>query len=204
MTGAEQRKPSVVLVDDHESFLDGFELVVKHDGRLRVAGRAGDSASAVALVGRTRPEVVCLDADVDATPAQANICSILRVSPRTRVVILTMHTSAVLRSALLRAGAVAVLSKSHSIFIVVDTLFAVASGAAPSADSPRASRPQVLSPRECEVLMFVERALSNKQIAEQLSITEGTVKRHASTAFAKLGVRSRAEAVQTAKLLGLI
>lgn len=195
--------PTALLVDDHQIFLDGLALVIGHDARIRVIGRAGSSAEAVEVAEELKPDLIVLDVDLGAVPAETTLRRLLRVSPGSRVAMLTMHNSPVLRDALLRSGAVAFLSKTLAAASVITELLTALTQPLAAARPAAHARP-LLTPREREVLRLMSLAMSNNQIARELSISEGTVKRHASTAYLKLGATSRVDAARKAAMLGLI
>lgn len=199
-------RPEVVLVDDHAVFLEGLQTLLEHRARVRVVGHAGNAAEAEDVVSRLQPDLILLDADLgDNRPVEANIRRLLRAAPSTRIVILTMHTSPALRDQTLRCGASAFLSKSATGSEVEKALISAYRNAPPAVPpSHEIGHIALLTPRECEVLRLVALAMSNREISEQLSIVEGTVKRHTSSAYAKLNAASRLDAVQKATRLGLI
>jgi DNA-binding NarL/FixJ family response regulator len=122
---------------------------------------------------------------------------------------LTMHRDSVLKEELLAAGAFVYLTKTTPSAELVQTVLlagAVARGELPAPEpsaGPVRRRGSILSAREEEVLHLLAQARSNRDIAEAMSIAEGTVKRHTSSIYAKLGARSRMEAVRKAVLLGI-
>ena len=195
--------PTALLVDDHHVFLDGLALVMNHDGRVRVIGKAVSSVEAIAAAAELKPDLIVLDVDLDGSPSETTLRRVLRASPGSRVVMLTMHNSAVLRETLLRSGAAAFLSKSLPARSVIDELLEVLAQPVPAAPAPAQERP-LLTKREREILRLMSLAMSNQQIARELSIAEATVKRHAATAFGKLGATSRVDAARKASMLGLI
>jgi DNA-binding NarL/FixJ family response regulator len=195
--------PTALLVDDHQIFLDGLVLVMGHDARIRVVGRADSSAGAIEAAARLQPDLVVLDVDLGSVPAETTLRGVLRASPRSRVAMLTMHNSTVLRDSLMRSGAAAFLSKTLAAASVIDKLLAASTQPQPTAPPSDQERP-LLTRREREVLRLMSLAMSNSQIARELSISEGTVKRHASTAYLKLGATSRVDAARKAAMLGLI
>ena len=197
--------PTALLVDDHHVFLDGLALVMNHDGRVRVIAKATSADSAVETAEELRPDLIVLDVDLDGSPAEMTLRRVQRASPGSRIIMLTMHNSTVLRDTLLRAGAAAFLSKSLPARSVIEELLAVLVQPAPATAPPAAppTRP-LLTKRETEILRLISLAMSNQQIAQELSITPATVKRHASTAYVKLGATSRLDAARKASVLGLI
>jgi DNA-binding NarL/FixJ family response regulator len=196
---------SAVLIDDHRVFLDAFGGLLQNDGRIDVVASAATSSGGVEAVETHQPVLVILDVDIDGTPVEQTLLKIQRVSPGSAVAIVTMHNHAPLRDVLLGAGARAFLSKSTSGAVLIDALVeAVATAPAVRAKGPAHLERESLTQREREVLRLISLAQSNKQIASELGITEGTVKRHAYSLFQKLGATSRVDAVRRASNAGLL
>jgi DNA-binding NarL/FixJ family response regulator len=176
-----------------------------------VVGEAGDGDSAVELVRRTAPDVTLLDVRM---PRRDGVSVAAEVSGLTRVLMLTYSDAPDVVRAALEAGAAGYLvhgtfraeqlvasvlqvANGSSVFseAAVDVLrSALSAPAAPAAPA----RPEAgLSPREVEVMELIAAGLSNTEISRRCFLSEKTVKNHVNHIFAKLGVRTRAEAVST-------
>ena len=195
----------VAIVDDHSLFRTGLRLLLEQDPRVWVSGEGASGKEAIELATSLAPQVMLLDVEMDRTSADSTIRTIARNAPDVRVIVLTMHRDSVLRRQLLQAGAVDYLTKDVPGNELVDHIAQAARNAQPRAVArylePRA--PDVLSQRELQVLRMIGQARSNKDIAALLSIAEGTVKRHTTNIYTKLGARSRIDAVRKASRLGL-
>jgi DNA-binding NarL/FixJ family response regulator len=206
MTGA-LRALRVVLVDDHRLFRESLGvLLAVHEG-IEVVAEGANGEDAVRLAREHRPDVVLLDVEMPGQSVLTSLVEIRSASPSTRVIVLTMHENTPLARQLLLRGASAYLIKTIGHHELVAALRA-------STDDERdmvtlsvsrgglagltAAGGPVLSAREIEVLELVSRARSNHAIAEELQISEGTVKRHLSNINAKLGSTSRLDAVRRA------
>ena len=200
---------TILIVDDHDLFREGVAAILRHDPRIAVVGEGSSSQDAVSLTASLDPDVLLLDVELPGGPARATVARIHRSSPRTRIVMLTMHRDSVLKEELLAAGAFVYLTKTTPSAELVQSVLhagAVAQGLAPAPErtvSTARRRASILSAREEEVLHLLAQARTNRSIAEAMSIAEGTVKRHTSSIYAKLGARSRMEAVRKAVLLGI-
>lgn len=203
-----EREPvSVVFIDDHRVFLEGLVALSEHTRTIRVCGTATNAANALELVRNERPQVVVLDVDLgDGEPAERTIRRLLRAVPESRVVILTMVTYPPQLDALIRAGATTCLNKNTSSSELLQAIAHAASAKsqAPACASKRAPSPVGLTHRESEVLRLVSLAITNKRIADDLCITEGTVKRHLHDLYRKLGASNRLDAVRKAQATGLL
>lgn len=192
----------IVLVDDHEMFRQGVALIMGRDDRLVVVGTGATSEQAVELVAAHEPDVLVLDVELHGVPARTTISLLRRQFPATRVVVLSMHRDSTLERELLRAGAQAYVTKSVPAERLLE---AIRTAVSTEADPPVSDgKIQLLSDREQRVLSLMAEAKSNRRIAEELQIAEGTVKRHASNIFQKLEAASRMDAVEKARRLGII
>ncbi|MFF2050501.1 response regulator [Leifsonia sp. NPDC058194] len=195
---------TVVLIDDHGMFRQGIRALI--EGRFRIVGEGGSSDDAWQLVSQHSPDVLLLDVEIPGSPAEQTISRLRRHQPRTAIVILTMHSDAVLERQLLRAGAAAFVTKT----VDSEQLISVIERATPPAEMPGELGADVevngaiLTIREQEVLRMIAQAYSNRDIATSLSIAEGTVKRHTTNMYEKLGATSRIDAVRKAARLGLL
>ncbi len=202
-----ERTVSVGIVDDHDLFREGIAALLRREGRITIAGQAADSEGAVDLVRDFSPDVLLLDVSLPGDPARTTILRSLRLEPDLRIVILTMHQDALLRSELLTAGARAYLTKTAPSAELVSTILRVAterSVARVVEDAEPSENSRILSAREHEVLRLIAQAYSNREISDELHVAEGTVKRHTTNIYAKLGASSRIDAVRKATRLGIL
>ncbi|PZF58912.1 DNA-binding response regulator [Curtobacterium sp. MCSS17_008] len=199
----------VALVDDHRLFREGLAALLSAAPTIRVVAHGArpsvvlDSPEAAAI------DVLLLDVELDGPPARTTIATVRRTHPHIRVVVLTMHRDAVLRRALLDAGAVDFVTKDTPSRELVDRIVrATRTDAAPVTfpvdlvSGARAGTP--LSDRELEVLRLVAAARSNAEIAAELGLATGTVKRHVYNVYRKLDVGTRVAAITAATRLGLL
>ncbi|GAB1646282.1 LuxR C-terminal-related transcriptional regulator [Krasilnikovia sp. MM14-A1259] len=201
----------ILVAGDHALLREGLVEMVTAEPDFRVVGQAGNSVTAVQSVAARRPRVVLLDVEMPDRPVCATVRQIRRISPRTRVVVLAMDDDLRLLRDVLAAGAHAALVRSASRQELVGVIRTVcqeatsvlmvshrnASQLAVPASSP-------LSRRELQVLELAAQALSNAQIATRLRIVEGTVKRHLTNVYTKLGAVSRLDAVNKAEAARLL
>ncbi|UUU22350.1 response regulator [Streptomyces sp. DSM 40750] len=198
----------IVLADDHTLFREALsDLLSRHD-ELVVVGHASTGGEAVRAAASLRPDVVLLDLRMPEHQGTGTLQSILHASPGTRVYILSALIDPLLVRELMAAGASGYLHKGINRYELVRTLTGAADDQEPSAPaSPpvEAPRPKAaFSRREDQILKCVASAMSNRQIAATLGITEGSVKRHLHNVFRKLGAVSRLDAVNKAVAAALI
>ena len=203
---------TILLVDDHALFREGVAEICDAEEDMRVVGEAQDGLEAVTLAAKETPDVVILDVEMPVMGAEMAIGRILRASPSSKVLMLTMYDEPRLVRKLLALGAHGFIVKNatrEELVAAVRTVYrvenrVVLSVSRNTADRLEGAEKSLLSSRELEVLLLAARAMSNSQIASYLHISEGTVKRHLTNIYAKLGVSSRADAAKKALTSGLI
>ena len=204
---------SVVLVDDHALFREGVAELLASDGTFQVVAQGSDSADAVALVTAHHPDVILVDVEMPGPGARATVSRLRQGHPDTRVIVLTMHDRPELVRELLDQGASAFLVKTITRLELIAAVRSVVTsrGNVLLSVSRRTINqldnqpPTVaLSARELEVLRLAALAMSNAQIGKRLHIAEGTVKRHLTNIYAKLGAISRVDAIRKATAARLI
>jgi DNA-binding NarL/FixJ family response regulator len=194
---------TVLLVDDHSVVIEGLTMLLASFDDLDVVATASTATDIVECYRSHRPDVVLMDLSmpvVDGIEATA----LLRTEfPDARVIVLTGSTDPHLVGAALDAGACGYLMKSASGDNIANAINSVMAGQSvfgPEAVQALRSGPEPvgpggdLTPRETDVLRQVVAGRSNKQIANELGISPGTVRIHVSNILAKLGVSNRTAA----------
>jgi DNA-binding NarL/FixJ family response regulator len=206
------RKISIVVVDDHTLFREGLREMLSMEHDFEVVGQAGDAEEGLSLVCRCRPDVLLLDVEMPHHHVKRTVPQFLRVSPATRIVVLTMYDDPQLANELISLGACAYLVKSGTRAELVSVIRGVCDDErrVVVSMSRRGFRQlgedhvQPLTKRQKEILWLAAHALTNGQIASRLFISENTVKRHLSKAYAQLGAVSRLDAINKARAAALI
>ena len=198
----------VVIADDHALVRTGLETVLSLFDDIELVAQAADGAEAVAVCGRTRPDVVLMDLVMPGLAGAAATQEILQQSPDTRVLVLTSFSDEALIESALGAGAIGYLMKDISGAQLATAIRRAAEGKttlAPEAAEVlmhRVARPdlqgQDLTARERQVLTLLADGLTNAEIAERLVVSLSTVKSHVSSIISKLGASSRTEAATIA------
>jgi NarL family two-component system response regulator LiaR len=197
-----------MIVDDHEIVRSGLASFLRVVADLELVGEAASGEDAVRLCQRVQPDVVLMDMVMPGQDGVTTTRTLLEKCPRTRVIALTSFPEEDLIQRALEAGATGYLLKNVG---VAELAYAIR---AAHADKPvlapeaaqaliqRARRPSPpghdLSPRELEVLRLLTGGLSNRAIAEKLTISPSTVDFHVSNILGKLGAATRTEAVAIA------
>ena len=216
----------ILLVDDQTLIRQGIRMLLVGENDLEVIGEAGNGREALAQVMSLQPDVVLMDIRMPEMDGVSATREITQRFPGCAVIILTTFDDDETIFEGLRAGARGYLLKDINADEMTAAIRTVASGGAliqPSitrkvlAEFTRLTNPlsqagstnpqpliEPLTDREMEVLRLLAEGLSNREIAERLVITEGTVKNHVSNLIAKLNVRDRTQAILKAQEFGLI
>ncbi|MFQ6272424.1 response regulator transcription factor [Kutzneria viridogrisea] len=208
----------VLVVDDQQLIREGLVALLELLADVQVLGTAADGEQALRLVAQERPDVVLMDLRMPVLDGVAATGLLAKRYPEVAVVVLTTYADDESISAALLAGARGYLTKDAGRVEIAAAVRSAAAGqstfdaevsrrlvaalAAPR-PAPKRPAPDGLTAREAEVLTLIAQGLSNGQIAERLVIGETTVKTHINNAFAKIGARSRGEAIRYAYREGL-
>jgi NarL family two-component system response regulator LiaR len=197
---------SVQLVDDHAIVREGLRLLLSEESDIEVVGEAGDGAESVQLAATLQPHVILMDLVMPGMDGIRAMQDIRAVSPSSQVLVLTSFSDDQRVRDAIRAGAIGYLLKDVLKADLLQAIRAAAQGQPtlhPEAQrqlmrhvTTPATRSLVdeLTPRERDVLRLIVRGQSNKEIADSLRVTEGTVKGHVSAILSKLGVADRTQA----------
>ena len=199
----------VLVVDDHALLRTGVANIINQEPDLRVVAEAGNGAEAVDAYERHRPDVTLLDLRMPVMEGVEAVRRIRELDARARVIVLTTYDTDDEIASALKAGAKAYVLKDISADELVNCIREVLAGKtylAPAAAAKLAegvTRVQ-LTPREMAALRLMADGKTNKEIANELDISDRTVKTHLGHLFEKLGVTSRTEAVKVATRRGLV
>jgi DNA-binding NarL/FixJ family response regulator len=215
----------VLLVDDQQLVLTGFRMILADEEGIEVVGEAANGREAVEVAAEIQPDVVVMDIRM---PVMDGVEATRRLAAQAadagpRILVLTTFDADENVVEALRAGASGFLLKDVHPAEFVQAIRIVAAGEAllapsvtrrlidrfarlstPVDEARAAARLQDLTERERESLSLVAQGLSNREIAERLSLAEPTVKTHVSHLLMKLGLRDRAQLVVLAYEVGLV
>ncbi len=212
----------ILLVDDQALFREGLRTLLSVHADLAVVGEAANGNEAIQRAKTLQPSVILMDLRMPVLGGVEATRRVRALDPAVKVIVLTTFDDDEEVFEALHAGAVGYLLKGAPSEKLVEAIRAAARGESflqPSiaskvlAEFNRLShaspRPVIallepLSERERDVLRFLARGMSNKEIAAELNLAEGTVKNHMSNVLGKLGVLDRTQAALKARELGLL
>jgi DNA-binding NarL/FixJ family response regulator len=210
----------VLLADDDQLIRAGLRALLTADPEIEVVGEASDGELAVYLARRVEPDVVLMDIRMPRLDGIAATRRIAEGQPGVRMVVLTTFALDEYVYDALRAGASGFLLKDAPADLLRHAVHAAARGEAmlspriasmliaPLAARHRRDDPPAgydeLTPRERDVLGLLARGWSNTEIADDLGVSEATIKSHVTPLLAKLGLRDRAQAIVLAHEHGLV
>ena len=212
----------VLIVDDHVVFRGGVKALLSRQPGFEVVGEAGDALEGVKLASALAPDVVLLDLHMPGMSGREAIKLLAEEAPCARVLMLTVSEDADDLVDTLRAGANGYLIKNIETDALLDAIRRTAEGdavvssrmthklvqglkSARKAEIAAApAEKDKLSPREREILVFLARGASNKEIARDLDLAESTIKIHVQHILRKLDLVSRVQAAVYAVEAGLV
>jgi DNA-binding NarL/FixJ family response regulator len=210
----------VLIVDDQALFREALGILLSAQPNLLIVGEAANGAQALDMVTHVQPDVILMDLLMPIMDGVAATRILKERRIKAGIIVLTTFDDDEYVFEALRAGAVGYLLKDASAQKLVEAITATAQGESflqPSiaaklvaefvrqtAVSVEQPLTESLTPRELDTLLLMARGYSNREIAETLFVTEGTVKNHVTAILGKLEVRDRTQAVLKAKTLRLV
>lgn len=206
---------TIVIADDHVLFRQGLAALLREQAAWAVVGQAGNGEEAIELVAATRPDVAILDVEMAGIGGIGAAARIREISPTTKIVALSMYSSAHHQQRMQSAGADAYLRKSQPIDELVAAIAAVVAG---TDYEPRQTAPEgpvtevrsalidadALSEREREVLRLLAEGRRTAMIADALGISHKTVETYRARIQHKLGIHELPGLVRFAIRAGLV
>jgi len=199
----------ILAVDDHPVFRQGIAGLIEGQADMTLVGEASNGREAIHQFRAQRPDVTLMDLQMPDMNGLDAIIAIRNEFPHARIVVLTTYTGDIQVLRALKAGAQGYLLKNLLHKELLETIRAVHAGK--KALSPEASHEiashatdDALTPPEVAVLRLIAAGNANKQIADQLSVSEETVKSRVKNILSKLGANDRTHAAMIGLKRGII
>jgi two-component system, NarL family, response regulator NreC len=208
----------ILIADDHGVIRAGLRALLAGFPDMDVVGEACDGSEVLGRAVDLKPDIVLMDLSMPNVGGIEATRLLLQCAPNVRILILTVHEDEGLLKEVIRAGAAGYVVKRAAQEDLIHAIRVVARGdlyvhpsmtralfAQPSpANTPGVFEAETLTLREMEVLQLLVKGHTNRQIAEQLSLSPRTVEGHRANLSAKLGLHSRVELVEYAEKHGLL
>lgn len=205
------KKITLLLIDDHALFREGLRALFSRQDDIEIIGEAGGGKEGIQKAIELMPDVVLMDLKMPDMTGLEALCEIIGKRPQTKVIILTVSEDDEDLFTALRYGACGYLLKTVEVEKLLSCIYEVARGGAclterltgkimkefreiSSKRADSGSKKEPLTKREMEILLYITRGKSNKEIAAILNIAESTVKIHVQNMLKKLNLTSRVEA----------
>jgi two-component system response regulator DegU len=200
----EMRRLKVLIADDHRLILEATRLVLEHAEDIEVVGEATSGSQVLPLVARTSPDLVLLDVRMPEMDGLTCLDRLRKQYPNVAVVMLSAYDDPETIASALARGAKSFIGKmvdprdlpSALRLVVQGTVHSPVIGTEAKEDGE--AQKAGLTPSEQRVLESLAQGLSNKEIAQELWLTQQTVKFHLTNIYRRLGVTNRTEAVRHA------
>jgi len=207
-----------MLADDHRMLREGLRRSMTDQG-FEVVGEARDGDEAIRLAEELQPEVILMDVTMPEVDGVEATRQIKQLFPDIRIVMLTMHADQEVLASAMRVGASGYLVKDCSTDEIANAIRDVAGGKTALSpqlaasmleevrrlDQPAAAEEdRIVTKREEEVLQLIANGFSTTEVAEQLYISQKTVKNHLASIYQKLDARDRTQAVLQAVRMGIV
>lgn len=207
----------IVIADDHGVMRAGLQALLRNEPSIAVIGEAESGAGVIGLAGELHPDIVLLDIGLPDIDGIESTRRLKKAFPDIRVLILSVYEDQSLLQEAIRAGASGYVIKRAAGDELIDAILAVSKGymyihpaitrllvddLTPPHNNKKGNL-EALTPRELEVMGYIIRGFTNRQIAEALFISIRTVEGHRASIFGKLGLTNRVELVEFAEKYGL-
>ncbi len=207
----------ILIVDDHGILRAGLRALLRADPQLEVVGEAEDGESGLALAEHLALDVVLMDMNMPGLNGVETTRRLIAQHPKLKVLIMTFHEDYGMVREAIQAGASGYIIKRAAESELINAIHAAARGElyvhpamtralleTPTVASSKEQPPELLTPREIEVLRLLAQGYTNRQIAEELQVSIRTVETHRANITGKLDLTSRVELLRYATQHGLI
>jgi two-component system response regulator NreC len=197
----------ILIADDHGLIRAGLRALLEDVPDLQIVGEAANGLAVLQLAAELLPDVVLMDISMSGMNGIETTRQLKDISPKTRVLALTVHEDEGMLREMMRAGAfgyiikraaesdliqaIRVISQGH-MYVHPELTSALLKDISPHA-APHKAVKEVLTPREIDVLLLLARGYTNRQIAQELNLSQRTIEGHRASLVGKLGFSSRVE-----------
>lgn len=196
---AKQPRMRILLVDDHTILLDGVKSLLSREDDLNIAGQAGSAEAALEFLKKQEVDLIITDYSMPGMDGLSLLNAVKRTAPQTKIILLSMHDEVHLVKEILKAGVNGYVLKKDTHKELLNAIRDVANGKVylssdvnklliTNLNNPDEGK--LLTDREREILKLIAKEYTNKNIAEELFISERTVETHRKNIFKKTGTNS--------------
>lgn len=202
----------IVLIEPHVLVREGLAALLERENTFCIVGGASNLQDALTLIAREQPDIVLFEPEGLEKNELEWISQINTVAPKARLIMVTQSSDVILHHRAVQLGVTGIVQKDQTAKTLVKAITKVYSGEAwldrsmmasvitqlargsnIASEDPEEMRIALLSPRENEIIRLITKGLKNKAIAQQMSISEHTVRHHLTSIFTKLQVADRLE-----------
>lgn len=189
----------ILLVDDHTILLDGVKSLLSEEEDLQVVGQAGSAEAALEFLRKQDVDLIITDYNMPGMDGLSLLNTVKRIAPNTKIILLSMHDEVHLVKEILKAGVNGYVLKKDTHKELLDAIHDVRSGKVYLssdvnkmliANLNNPDEGKLLTGREREILKLIAKEYTNRNIAEELFISERTVETHRKNIFRKTGTNS--------------
>ncbi|MBH9970252.1 MULTISPECIES: response regulator transcription factor [Commensalibacter] len=204
-----QTKIKILLIDDHSLFRSGLKFLLNNQEDIEVIGEAQNGSEGIKLAQKLNPDIILLDLDMPRMGGKETLQNLLNINPDLNVLILTVSEDNDDLIQCMTLGAKGYLLKNINTDFLLDSIHKVYEGNnilspamistlidqfRPNEKEKNEDLYDSLTPREKEILAWLTKGISNKEIARFLSVSESTIKLHVQNILRKLNLHSRVQA----------
>lgn len=204
-----QTKIKILLIDDHSLFRSGLKFLLNNQENIEVIGEAQNGSEGIKLAQKLNPDIILLDLDMPRMGGKETLQNLLNINPDLNVLILTVSEDNDDLIQCMTLGAKGYLLKNINTDFLLDSIHKVYEGNnilspamistlidqfRPNEKEKNEDLYDSLTPREKEILAWLTKGISNKEIARFLSVSESTIKLHVQNILRKLNLHSRVQA----------
>ena len=208
----------ILIADDHGLIRAGLRALLEDVHNLHIVGEAADGLAVLRLCSELHPDVVLMDISMSGLNGIETTRQLKEISPQSRVLALTVHEDEGVLREMIRAGAfgyiikraaeseliqaIRVISQGH-MYVHPELTSALLKDISPHVTTRQTDK-DTLTPREIDVLLLLARGYTNRQIAQELNLSQRTIEGHRSSLVGKLGFSSRVELMNYVEERGLM